>query len=81
LLHYPAVDLERQGVDGAGELGVGPQFGLLGDEVVVGLGLLEGTLAVLADRKIASSETTSVSLGHGSDSTRSIHTANTTAWR
>src|SRR6478672_7162842 len=32
------------------------------------------------DRKIASSETMSVSFGHGSDSTNNIQSAKTTAW-
>ena len=32
------------------------------------------------DRKIASSDTTSVSFGHGLDSTNNIHTAKATAW-
>ena len=43
------MNIGREGVDGPRELGVGLQFLLLGHEVVVGLGLLEGCLAVLAD--------------------------------
>src|SRR5262249_42314243 len=44
-----AVQLGGQGMDGPGDLGVGLQFQLLLDEVVVGLGLLECGLPVLAD--------------------------------
>ena len=44
-----AVELGGEGMDLAGDLGVGPQLDLLLDEVVVGFGLLEDRCAVLAD--------------------------------
>ena len=49
VVHHAAVELRRQGVDLPGQLGVGLQLQLLLNEVVVGLGLLEGGLPVLAD--------------------------------
>jgi hypothetical protein len=50
---------------------------------MIRLGLLEGRLPVLADmtnvdRKMASSDTASISAGHGLDSMNSIQMVNTT---
>jgi hypothetical protein len=73
-----------EGVNLTGQVGVGLQLEFLRLEVVVGLGLLEGRLAILSDhherrQKIASSETTSVRVGHGLRSKNTIHTAKSTA--
>jgi hypothetical protein len=53
---------------------------------MIRLGLLEGRLPVLAimknvDRKIAPSDTISVSIGHGLGSMNSIQMVNITMWR
>jgi hypothetical protein len=44
------MELGRHDVDGAGQVGVGPQLELLLYEVVVGLGELELGLSVLSDQ-------------------------------
>ena len=72
-------------MDLAGDLGVGLEFQLLLVEVAVGLGLLEVAcrfwpIMTKVDRKIASSDTISVSVGHGLDSMNSIQTVNSTMW-
>ena len=68
-------------MDAAGEIGVLLQQLLFGGVVVVGLGLLERRrrfwpIITNVDRKIASSETTRVNVGHGLFSNTTIHTAN-----
>jgi hypothetical protein len=65
----PSVQFLCKHMDLASELGAGLQPQFLSLEVVVGLGLLESRLTVLADhhksdRKIASSDTTRVKVGH-----------------
>jgi hypothetical protein len=79
------VELGRQRIDRTRELGVRPQLLSLGREVMVGLCALKLCLAFWpimtnVDRKIASSDTIRFSLGHGSDSTKSIQHAKTTMW-
>src|SRR4051794_37481797 len=49
LVDDPTVQLRGQGVDGAGDFGVGLELELLLHEVMVGLGLLEVRLPVLPD--------------------------------
>jgi hypothetical protein len=79
----PFVQLGSVRMDLASELRVGFELQLLFVEVVIRLGLLEVRLPVLpimtnVDRKIASSDTISVSVGHGLCSMNRIQTANTT---
>jgi hypothetical protein len=71
------VDLRGELVDGPRDIGVRVELLLRRVEVVVGLGLLEGRLAVWpiitkVDRKMASSDTMSVSVGQGLASMNSI---------
>jgi hypothetical protein len=80
------VNLGGELVNDPGQLGVGVQLQLTGDEVVVGLGLLEGgcrfcPIITKVDKKIASRETMSVRVGQGLLSNTSIHTAKTTPCR
>ena len=68
-------------MDLPGQLRVGSELQLLFVEVVIRLGLLECRLPILADhdnvdRKIASSDTINVSVGHGLDSMNNIQTVN-----
>jgi hypothetical protein len=77
-----ALNLGGELMDQLGQFGVGMQFQLTGDEVVVGPGLVEGSLPVLpdhldVDRRIASRETMSVKVGQGLRSNTRIHTAKT----
>jgi hypothetical protein len=73
------MQFDRQRRDLPRELGgVRLQLTLLFDEILVRLLLLESGCAVLpdhqeAERKIASSDTTSVSVGHGLDPGNHLH--------
>jgi hypothetical protein len=80
------MQLGGQDVDGPCQLGVGLELQLLFDEVMVVLGPLQGAclfcpIITNVERKIASSETTNVSVGHGPPSATNIQTANTAACR
>ncbi len=71
-------------MDLASEFGVGLQLQLLGFEVMVGPGLLESRLTVLADhhegrQEDVSSDTTRVNVGQGLRSRTIIHKANNAA--
>jgi len=74
-------------MDLPGQVGVRLQLELGLDEVVVGLGLLVGPacrfwpIMTKVDRKIASSDTMSVRVGHGLCSNMSIQITKSTAWR
>ena len=78
------MQLGGERMDRASQFRVGLEFQLLFVEVVICFGLLEDRLPVLpimtnVDRKIASSDTISVSIGHGSGSMTSIQMPNSTA--
>jgi hypothetical protein len=79
------VNLSGQFGDHLGEFGVALEFQLVGDEVMVSFRLLKAAwrfcpIMTNVDRKMASSETTKVSVGQGLFSTRSIQTTNARIW-
>jgi hypothetical protein len=76
----PSVEFLCKHIDLASELNVGRQLQFLNLEVMVGLGLLKSSLTVWpmitkVDKKIASSDTTRVKVGHELRSRSSIQTA------
>ena len=80
----PPVQLGREPVDLAGQLGVGLELQFLLSEVVIRLLELRlpfWPIMTNVDKKIASSDTISVSVGHGLDSMNSIQTVNSTTCR
>ena len=80
------VDLLGHLMDLPGQVGVGLEFQLLSDEIVIGLCCWNAAcrfcpIMTNVDRKIASSDTISVKVGHGLDSMNNIHTVNSAMCR